>query len=86
MTQPDHVRNVAAEVALNAVSSAGTNTQAQTRLRHAMGSLMPALRMAAAQEHAAEIKSFVNPARIDIEVSVVTRNGDVISTGGEHGT
>ncbi|SMC14316.1 hypothetical protein ROA7745_04182 [Roseovarius aestuarii] len=55
-----------------------------TETRHSP--LTHALRLLAAQEHAAAIKSFVSPARIDIEVSVVTSGGDVINTGEGHET
>lgn len=80
MTQTDHVRNIAVEAAVYAVTTAGTAADAQTCLRQTMGPLMPALRLVAAQEHATEINSFVNPTRIDIEVSVVTRSGNEVST------
>ncbi len=80
MTQADHVRNIPIEAAIYVVSTADTAADAQTCLRNTMEPLMPALRLNAAQEHAAEINSFVNPARIDIEVSVVTRRGDEVST------
>ncbi|WP_299850121.1 hypothetical protein [uncultured Roseovarius sp.] len=80
MTQADHIRDMAVEAAIYVVSTAGTASDARTRLRHAIDSLLPMLRLTAAQEYAAEIRSFVNPARIDIDVSVVTRSGEVFST------
>ena len=86
MTQADHVRDIAIEAAVYAIATAGAATDVQTCLRLTMGPLMPALRLNAALEHAAEIKSCVNPARIDIEITIVTRDGIQISTGGEDGT
>lgn len=80
MTTADAYRNAIAEAAIQAVSGAITDAGAQARLQHVLGPLMPALRRAAAKEHAAEIKSFVNADRIDFEIEVVTAAGTVISS------
>ncbi|MFD1157912.1 hypothetical protein [Roseovarius aestuarii] len=82
MTQADQVRDIAAQ----AVSGADSTSDAQTRLNRAIAPLTPVMRLLAAQDHSAAIRPFVNPARIDIEVSLVTRGGDVINTGEGHET